>query len=698
MKVLICLVCMASLALSHTLFPTISRVQWNDVMPKMAARLVLRLQLQASLVAANLLPTAGANRECIKGLQEMFTSTSVLTAFLYSLKGINDIGDYKSCTSLPGLKYTLVTIKTGDGVPASSELGICGPAKCSIEDYNAYLKPMILDYVKKMIKQQGYLPNQYSAVTDDTVKFVDVNAKNTELGKAGVATVVVTIIGILAFFVGAVCTYADYRLTDGKYTGDTEYKIVECMSLARNAKRLFYEKNTVDPNLEVLNGLRVLSMFWVIFGHTFYYFNVAPVSNPEDVPDYIKNSYGLQLFISCTYAVDVFLFLSGFLVSITMSAQFEKLEGTGEIFKAVISAILHRFLRFLPLQLLAILITVGIVPYMFSEGPLGVFNEWQMQACEKNWWLNLLYFQNATKVCEGCLVWTWYLATDMQIFPVVALLTVLYHKNKKLCIGAVAALCVVSIVAQIGVISHYELSVAYFYPSSGDLIQDYYSKPWCKVTSYLIGMILAWMYMAWRSPEQQDSAATELTRKWLDSGVAKYVLLILGLGITYLCVAFQYIFNHNYASLQTWHNVIFIVLSRPLFLVGVVLAIYPAMLGKEPVVGKILGAPFWNAMAKLSYGAFMFHVILIFVEKAGEFHSSYFTIMRTVFFGIHTWVIAYLVSIVVTLFIESPVLSLDRVFIFTHRREAIDAMAKEESGDKKEKLLTGGTKTEEKAA
>ncbi len=697
MKALICLMialCAASLAGTRTIFPMISREKWNELMPQMVAKLALRVQLQAGLFAANLLPRA-SDSDCFKGLQEMLTGGSVLSAFMYSLKGLNDIGDYKSCSTTAGLKYVLVMIKVSDGTPSSSDLGICGPAQCTINDYNTYLKPTIVEYVKELMKQQDVQPNGYFQFTDDAVRFVDVDTKNAELGKAGFMTIVVMILGIVAFLVGAVCTYMDSRLTDGKYTGDTGYKVVECCSLARNAKYLFYTKNPVDASLEVLNGVRVLSMFWVIFGHTFDYFNVSPVSNIEDVTDYIKNSYGLQLFIAGTYSIDVFFFLSGFLSALTMTAQFEKIEGTENVVKAVLSSYAHRYIRLLPLYLLAILISIGLVPYLFSDGPLAVFNEWQMQICEEKWWHNLLYIQNFTKIGEGCLIWSWYLANDMQFFLITPLLIVLFHHNKRICLGVIAAICLGSVFAQIGVVWHYDLSVSYFYPAKGELFEDYYVKPYCRINAYLLGIVLAWAYLTWKDPAQEDSTVSSLTRRWVDSTVAKYVLIALGIAITYTCVAFQYVFDHYYANLKTWHNVAFIIISRPLFVIGVLMAIYPAMLGKELIVGKILGAPFWNALAKLTYGAYLFHVIIILAEKSGEYHSSYFTIMRVIFSGIHVWMLSYVLSIVLTLFVEMPVTRIDKVLLFPHRREAVEQLSGDEKG---EKLLTGGTHTAEKTA
>ena len=684
---LLLIIGLASLIASRPVIK-ITREKYNKIVPIAITKLVSRMQVQLGLMLARPKELRTAEEidedDCFTGLTEMASSGAIVNFFLYSFKGLNDIGDYKSCSQLPNMKYILLMAKISDATPSSGNFGICGPKKCKAATYTKYLKPIMMEILKEIMEYMELPDTGYFFLNDESVKFIDVDSKNAELGTiTPLGIIVFTFCGLL-FLACVIFTYRDYVLSKGKFAGSTGSQIVESFSLVRNARYLFYSKNPVDKNLEVLNGVRVLSMCWVICGHTFDYFNVSPIANVFEITDVIENNYSIQIIIAGTFSIDVFFFMSGFLNALTMTAQFVKVK-SNETVKAILMSYAHRYIRLLPLYLLAILITIAVVPYIFSDGPLAVFNEWQMNICKEKWWHNLLYIQNFTQIGEGCLIWSWYLANDMQFFLITPILIVFYNKYSKYTLYVIAAICVGSVGAQIYVVSHYDLSVSYFYEAKGDLFEDYYVKPYDRINAYLLGIVGAWAYYIWKDDKQKDATINVWTRKWIDNPYIKYTLIVIGIAITYVCVALQYVFDHYWRDIKVWHNVVYIIVSRPLFVIGLLMVIYPAMLGREKNLFAILGAPFWNSLAKLTYGAYLFHVIFVISEKSGEYHSTYYTIMRVFFFATHIWILSYLFSLVLSLFIELPISQLEKAFLFPRRRDAVNAL-----GAKKEKDTEGG--------
>ena len=80
-------------------------------------------------------------------------------------------------------------------------------------------------------------------------------------------------------------------------------------------------------NISVLNGVRVLSMCWVVLGHAFIFTIFTPSLNPESTEDLLKNFF-LTIVCDCSnltfqvpggfFSVDSFFFLSGFLAAYLM--------------------------------------------------------------------------------------------------------------------------------------------------------------------------------------------------------------------------------------------------------------------------------------------------------------------------------------------------------------------------------------------
>lgn len=81
--------------------------------------------------------------------------------------------------------------------------------------------------------------------------------------------------------------------------------------MTANWDRLF---TPIPGGLEALNGLRVMSIMWVVLGHTFSA-ALGPSSNIAYVVEVVANRWDFQFVPNAEYAVDTFFFITGFLVT-----------------------------------------------------------------------------------------------------------------------------------------------------------------------------------------------------------------------------------------------------------------------------------------------------------------------------------------------------------------------------------------------
>ena len=140
------------------------------------------------------------------------------------------------------------------------------------------------------------------------------------------------------------------KVTDTENTG---LKIIRSFSFVDNfSKIIIVPKATENDNLLFLNGVRVLSIFWIVFGHDMW-FRFMNIKNWMETLDILMTP-GLPTLVPAAYfAVDTFFWIGGFLVTIGLLDQIAKSKSFPKLYPG---CVLHRFIRIWPTYLLAILI------------------------------------------------------------------------------------------------------------------------------------------------------------------------------------------------------------------------------------------------------------------------------------------------------------------------------------------------------
>nr|XP_054759834.1 uncharacterized protein LOC129265960 [Lytechinus pictus] len=265
-------------------------------------------------------------------------------------------------------------------------------------------------------------------------------------------------------------------------------------SFTRNLKQIL-KTDTKEGSMLCLNGIRVISMTWVILGHTIMlvYQVYGDTWDGIFALDLLK-SFPMQAILNAFPSVDSFFLLSGLLITYITLGRMARSDG--RIPWALFY--FHRYWRLLPGLGAAMLFTLYIRPYL-GEGPLwsniarGTFN------CDKYWWTNLLFINN---FYPQCIYWVWYLANDMQFFLISPILLVSLYRKPKVGMIVIAILCVASLATTIGLMVANDFKVALMGFGSSytakDIFSTVYIKPYCRITPYLVGMVLGYAFHSWR--------------------------------------------------------------------------------------------------------------------------------------------------------------------------------------------------------
>lgn len=353
-------------------------------------------------------------------------------------------------------------------------------------------------------------------------------------------------------------------------------RLKRAFSLRRNLRLLFVPPAT---HLRPLDGLRALSILWVVVFHAAWY-----ASPFIPLPAYIAllESRWMAPVWRGDFGVDVFFVLSGFLIA---GLLIDERERTGHL--ELTRFYLRRLLRLWPALLLAVALNVAIIGDHSSMV-----------------WANLLYVSNFVPILQGAMGWTWSLAIEEQFYLVCPwLVGGLAGLGASARLRTLAAVIALLVVVGAGVIvsggffavdSEIAVNRDFFRWTLG--FDHLYVKPWMRAGPLLVGVLAAYLF---RAPSFM--AALSRTR---------------GLGTAGVVVAF------GVAAASThWPIVVgtprvvevtFLATSRTLFGIAIayllLLSVSQQPLGR--MLGRLLSSRVFYPIGQLAYGAYLVNPII----------------------------------------------------------------------------------------
>ncbi|KAK3701463.1 hypothetical protein QZH41_014540 [Actinostola sp. cb2023] len=440
-------------------------------------------------------------------------------------------------------------------------------------------------------------------------------------------------------------------------------KIFQCFSIITNTKKIMDTKSAPGA-INSINGMRVLSISWVVLGHTMLWLLMDGLANNILSAMNIAHRFSFQAIDNAFFSVDSFFFLSGLLVGYIGLRRMAKNDGKLPWFKFYF----HRIWRLTPTYMFVILFYATMNRHL-NEGPLW-YTQQQPTTCDKYWWTNLLYINNFHPVglMTECLGWSWYLANDMQFYVISPLLLYAAYKFKLPGLTvSVGSLLVASFVATGAIMGYYHLpatqAMAFTNQTQGPAVNNFtnwvYIKPYCRIAPYLVGIILGYVFFA----DKSHAFVKKLRPVIANAAILIIIVVIIIIVIIVLyfqipqtvffvvgwCIAFIAAFSPLYGvykvvkihpeSFTEAENIIYATFSRFSWAVALAWVIYACHTGYGGehglqltvsmlplgLVDKILSARFWMPLSRLTYGTYLVHPIVIGTFFAGFQHTVAYT-------------------------------------------------------------------------
>jgi len=584
----------------------------------------------------------------ISHILNRFASEPSLSEMIsYSGRAINDLGDYNSCKKSEDKYYLLMSMMI-QGM--TLHVGVCIPKDCSFL-YMYSKKDQIMDVLAEIFN----VP-----LTEHTLFFIDSSEVVKELHKVTIGAIFTLILIISLTLLAIICTTIDYK----GFLEDSNKKLIKkflnCFSLKNNIKEILSTATRVDPNLEVLNGIRVLAIGWIIITHCFYMPVIAPYNNFEDAVHDSLTTYFMAMIKCGTIAVDVFFYLSGFLASLSLYRAFKNPKNRN--FKALLICYFHRYVRLLPFLALILLYTINLQPIVTS-GPLGYLAQVTSQNCYDQWYEILLYYVNFAVPFENiCNAWTWYLYVDMQLFLLMPILMLIQSFNKQIFYLSVSILTFASIAIPSILCGYYGFNLSFVRTENNtkyDTSTTVYDKPYCRATAYYLGIILFILYNEGNNDGR--GLCVKIKEAVYNRMSVRYLMYSMGVVILF---GVYYSFYYLDAYPNDWSNAFGsaqMVISRPLFVIGLGLVIYPVIIGRGKNLLAILGHYIFNPLSKLTYGVYIIHLAICFGIWMDTVQPEVYTVFDRMLDTVMIFTLSYIMSFIATLFFDSPIVQLLKI-------------------------------------
>ncbi|KYQ47033.1 Nose resistant to fluoxetine protein 6 [Trachymyrmex zeteki] len=466
-------------------------------------------------------------------------------------------------------------------------------------------------------------------------------------------TIYVNKLSILILFALIIITSTGYDIVIQRQTNTSKLKnTFTAFSLYTNGKKLLQTDRRED-SIRCLDGLRFISICWIIYGHTYYMETISVKMDLTQIP-YMHYDWNNMLVLNGNIVTDTFFLLSGMLLAYTELSKKKRAALKWRF--DMIGLYVHRYIRLTPAYAMMIGFYATLF-YKFGTGP-----QWDIwigsnkNFCRENWWTNLLYVNNYVNVPNMCMSQSWYLSTDMQFVWLSPLILYPMLKFRSLFFAIVLAVCLFLSVL-VPFVTTYVLQLTgtmLYYKEQTDLAQVYleiYTKTYNRFGSYVIGLGLGYLLYKTRSCKVK-------LRIWYV--IFGWLLAIMAGFSVIFGPRNMYFDTHVYNRLEASFYAGF---HRQVFTLSVSWIIFCCTHGYAGPINYLLSWSGWIPLSKLTYCAYLSHYLFVLLHVGAVRTTGNLTQMNVMRAFFANLMFTMIISVLWSLCFEMPFMTIDRILL-----------------------------------
>ncbi|RZF38891.1 hypothetical protein LSTR_LSTR012163 [Laodelphax striatellus] len=572
---------------------------------------------------------------------EMYDASSgIQPGFLTG--NIQDIGSYDECIEIskPGDqnlngKYCIVVVNVNNTVPfvmersmAESQVtyALCIPSVCSAE------------LIQDVLNDGANLLN--------TTRFkVDEQECSTRIRRTLDASdwFAISIFGLLISF-AIIATLYQICFHSSSPLCTKMDSIIMSFSLRKNLNELL-KVSTSRDSMNCLFGLRFMMIVWIIGVHRFSQLRSVPAMSMFQHHILVQD-WTRAAIVNAYIGVDTFFVISGTLLAYSFA---RKIDYYRENF-SVLKLYLHRYLRITP-ALAGLILLYATVSDFCCEGPLHKqFYDSMKKPCVKNWWTTLLYINNYYDSDVMCVVQTWYLSVDMQLFLLSPIVLYPMIYKPKMVAHLLASFYAMALAPYFN-----HIAAGYFIVGKYEdhrIFLDNYVLTHTRAGSWLLGFALG-VYL-----DEFKRNPKVIPNRLINLG---WTLCFLGLlAVIFGILPFQQD-SHEYSEL--W-DTLYKSLHRHIWAISICWLIFACSTGHGGFVNTFLSwGPILELLLNLTYCIYLVHILVLKEQMCAHRTPRNFSDVTRITTALGDVTASVLLAVVFYVLFEAPGCSLERIFL-----------------------------------
>nr|XP_021193723.2 nose resistant to fluoxetine protein 6-like [Helicoverpa armigera] len=449
------------------------------------------------------------------------------------------------------------------------------------------------------------------------------------------------------------------------FTGDNVKKnpLLASWSIRSNWRRLTASYEDGDPRLAALSpvqGVRVFLMLLIMATHSGCIHDMLYLYNPRWI-EQISRHPVLMIFLNGTSVVQVFVLLSNFLLAYNLLLHSKEHSVS---FKLLPYITVKRIARISPVYLLVVGFAATWWPSLGSGPQWKAAVAAESDACKRKFWAHAFYLNNLIDPEDLCLVQTWFLAVDMQLYVLASILTVALVRQRARALHVLGALACVSCVLN-GVLAYVFnwKSIVYFaYPSNLRTMYAgissfswLYQAPWGSLPACLVGLFLAFLHF-----ELQEAGVKLSDYKWVRLPYHMSPALIM-----WWVLSGDTVRTHT----APWFTAMYTALERPVLSLLAGGIVFGMVNGLEGWLKQIFSWRGWSALGRLSLSVLLLHWCINLSMAASRPQPIHSSLLSVVVDWLATSCLSYAAAVPLTLLLEMPALrTLNSLMLLKHKQ------------------------------